>query len=124
MKSLKQNADGWFSKFIRLRKSENGKCECFTCGKIDYVEKMDCGHFISRKHLATRFDEINCEIQCKECNQFKNGNLILFEKKLIREHGIDAISNLKYKSNQIKKYSQMEFQEIIDKYKKKVNEIS
>ena len=28
---------------------------------------MDCGHFISRTHMATRFDEENCHGECRMC---------------------------------------------------------
>ena len=39
----------WFSIYIRLRDSdENGYGKCFTCGKIIFWKKGDCGHGIGR----------------------------------------------------------------------------
>lgn len=64
-----------FSEFIRLRDSdENGYCKCITCGNImKYDRGMHAGHFISRRHLATKFDETNVHAQCCSCNAFHSG---------------------------------------------------
>ena len=53
---LKKELDKWFSLYIRLRDSENGLIQCFTCGTVkNYKSGMQNGHFQSRSHLATRF---------------------------------------------------------------------
>ena len=62
---LKKELDKWFSLYIRLRGvDDNGNNQCCTCGTIDNWKKLQCGHFVSRKHLATRFHEMNCFPQC------------------------------------------------------------
>ena len=63
---LKKELDKWFSLFIRLRDADsNGLVFCFTCGCSKYYKRgMQNGHFQSRKHLATRWDEENCQPQC------------------------------------------------------------
>lgn len=83
----KTTADDWFSKYIRLRDiidNSHGFCRCITCGKIFFWKEGDCGHFVTRNHPMTRFDEINCNAQCKRCNsnigkkgeQYKHGKAI------------------------------------------------
>ena len=56
---LKKELDKWFSLYIRLREAnEFGMVQCFTCGIVrGYKDGMQNGHFQSRKHLSTRFDE-------------------------------------------------------------------
>lgn len=87
-KTLVKKLDKVFSEYIRLRtaKEITGIVECVTCGKNDHWKSMDCGHFMSRKHISTRWHEDNCQVQCKSCNVFKYGeqykySLWLGEKK-------------------------------------------
>ena len=79
---LKKELDKWFSLYIRLRDSnEYGIVQCFTCGKIGHYKKggMQCGHFQSRRHHATRWNEQNCQVQCVKCNMFEQGEQWKFE---------------------------------------------
>ena len=68
---LKKELDKWFSLYIRLRDAEQGIAQCFTCGKIDHYKRLQCGHFQSRRHHATRWNEQNCQVQCVKCNMFE-----------------------------------------------------
>ena len=55
---LKAKLDKEFSLFIRLRDCmPNGYFRCISCGQIKPFTQADCGHYFSRTHLATRFDE-------------------------------------------------------------------
>ena len=73
-KGLVKKLDTIFSQYIRMRNANaNGIAECVTCGKKDHWKSMDCGHFMSRKHLSTRWHEDNCQVQCKSCNVFRYG---------------------------------------------------
>ena len=60
-RKIVKKLDAIFSQYIRLKDADhNGNVTCFTCGKVEHYKKgMQCGHFQSRKHLATRFDEEN-----------------------------------------------------------------
>lgn len=65
---LKAKLDKEFSLFIRLRDCmPNGYFRCISCGQIKPFEQADCGHYFSRTHLATRFDEDNCNAECRHC---------------------------------------------------------
>lgn len=73
-KGLIKKLDTIFSQYIRLRTANgNGYVECVTCGKVDFWKNMDCGHFMSRKYMSTRWHEDNCQVQCKSCNVFRYG---------------------------------------------------
>lgn len=60
--------DRVFSEYIRLRDTmPNGMFRCISCGKIKPYSQADCGHYHSRTHMSIRFDEENCNAECKYC---------------------------------------------------------
>lgn len=70
MASLTKKLDAIFSQFIRLRDSQPfgyRAFRCISCGQVKPFDQMDCGHFISRTHMSTRFDENNCHGECRAC---------------------------------------------------------
>ena len=72
LSKLKKELDKWFSLYIRLRyASVDGIVECWTCGKTQHYKRMHAGHFMSRRHHATRWNEENVQVQCPGCNLFK-----------------------------------------------------
>jgi len=121
---LKKELDKWFSLYIRLRESTiDGVTQCFTCGKIDYHNKLQCGHFQSRRHLATRFDETNCQPQCVGCNMFKSGEQFKFHINLDAKYGEDTSINLQHKAMQSVKITRVEYEDYISYYKNLVEKI-
>lgn len=48
--------------------TDDGIIQCVTCGKREHWTKMQGGHFISRRHAATRCDQTNIHPQCARCN--------------------------------------------------------
>ena len=77
-----------FSKFIRVRDMrKDGTFICISCNRILPYEQADCGHYINRKHMATRFNEKNCNAQCRSCNRFDEGNLQGYRRGLISKYG-------------------------------------
>jgi len=115
-KKLIEKLDKVFSIYIRRRYAKNDIAECFTCGKKDNYKKLQCGHFQSRKHYSTRWDEINCQVQCAGCNVFKYGEQFIFGKNLDLEYGAGCSESLYYKAKQITKFSTPEIEELITKY--------
>ena len=118
-KTIITKLDNIFSQYIRLRYSKNEIATCVTCGKQDHWKKMQNGHFISRKHYATRFDEDNCQVQCSGCNVFRYGEQYLFSKYL----GADLSEELLMKSRKIQKFSDSELLDMIELYNEKVNNL-
>lgn len=110
--------DKVFSRYIRLRDCmPNGYFRCISCGQIKPYEQADCGHFHSRRHMATRFDEDNAHAECRACNRFSADHLISYEKNLIAKIGQMRYDKLAWKAGTTKKWSDFELQELIKYYK-------
>ena len=122
---LVKKLDNIFSQYIRLREADSsGFVECFTCGKKDHWKKLQNGHFQSRRHYATRWDERNCQVQCVDCNMFKAGEQFLFAKALDNKY-YDGISDELYITAQtIVKFSNLDIELLITKYKDIVKDLN
>jgi len=119
IKRLKKEADRVFSIYIRMR----GKGVCFICGVRKQWKEMDCGHYISRNHLATRYDERNCQCSCKRCNIFMGGNLTSFAIKLIKRYGGNILQELDTLKNKPIKMTISDYQALIDLYNSKIKKL-
>lgn len=92
-----KKTDTVFSILVRLRSTdETGMVKCYTC---DYKafwsrEGIECGHYISRANLGTRWSDVNCKPQCHHCNTVLGGNLKIFEANLIRDYGKKVVQEL------------------------------
>jgi hypothetical protein len=111
-KSLVEKLDKVFSIYIRRRYAINDIAKCVTCGKEDHWSKLQNGHFMSRKHLSTRWNEDNCQVQCAGCNVFRYGEQYKFSLYL----GDKLSEQLHIQSKQICKFTDVELQEKIDYY--------
>ena len=121
---LKKELDKYFSLFIRLRwATKEGICQCVTCGKVGHYKKMQCGHFQSRRHHATRWNEQNCAVQCVGCNCFKQGEQFKFSIYLDGKYGEGTAKELEFLSRQITKVSRSDYEENISYYKDLVKKI-
>lgn len=115
---LKAKLDKEFSLFIRLRDCmPSGYFKCISCGKIKPFEQADCGHYHSRRHIATRFDEDNAHAECRACNRFSADHLIGYEKNLIAKIGQQKFDLLKVKAAGASKMSDFEYEQLIKYYK-------
>ena len=90
---------------------------CYTCGKRLRIEDLDCGHFISRRYIGTRFDLDNVRPQCKNCNRFLHGNLEIYECKLRKELGNEKVDNL-ITLSKTRHYSTPELEELLNRLKR------
>ena len=112
--------DKVFSLYIRLRDSKPFNYrffKCISCGEIKPFEQADCGHFHSRRHLSTRFDEDNAHAECRACNRFSADHLINYEKNLIAKIGQQKFDLLKVKAAGTSKMSDFEYEQLIKYYK-------
>lgn len=124
MANLKATLDRWFSLYIRLRDSDaNGFGRCISCGKLVHWKEADCGHFINRQHMNTRYDERNCNLQCRSCNRFDEGNNVGYMQGLLKKYGQCVVQELTLKKHLYRKYSDFEYRELIKYYKQKVKEL-
>lgn len=118
---LVKKLDVIFSQFIRLTYADShGMVKCFTCEKRDHFKSMQCGHFMSRKHYSTRWDENNCRVQCAGCNVFRSGMAYEFSRQL----GEQLAEEMYFKSKQIVKFTNDELIEKIDHYTSEVKKMT
>lgn len=122
-KNIVKSLDTVFSLYIRKRFSKNDIAECYTCGKKEHYKKLQCGHFMSRKNYSTRWDEINCQVQCYACNVVRYSEQFKFGLKLNADFGENCAEKLQQKSIGIVKYSNTDLLEKIDYYKNKLLEL-
>jgi len=115
--TLVKKLDTEFSIYIRTRLSKNGISECITCGKKDDWKKLQCGHFMSRRHYSTRWNELNCQVQCYACNVIRYGEQYKFGHYLNKIYGSGCAENLEATSKQTFKLKDFELIEKIDYYK-------
>ena len=120
---LVKQLDTIFSIYIRRKNSVNDIATCFTCGKEDHYKKLQNGHFQSRRHYSTRWDETNCQVQCAGCNVFKSGEQFIFSQNLDIKFGEGTARRLHIKAQHIIKLSDAEIIEMIKRYKTFVDKI-
>ena len=115
---LKKELDKWFSLYIRLRNATNeGLTQCYTCGKVDHYKRLQCGHFQSRRHHATRWNEQNCQVQCVKCNMYEQGEQWKFGLQLDHKYGGGTSSELEFLARISMKKMRAEYEEDIRYYK-------
>ena len=120
-KTLINKLDRIFSEYIRKRDADKkGFVKCITSGKKYYYTEVDAGHFISRKEMSTRWNEENVYAQSRYDNRYRYGKQ--YEYSLALEKKKKGLPKHLYKlSKETVKYSIEDLQELIDKYKKKLD---
>lgn len=123
-RKLIKKLDEVFSKYIRL-KNANSKwiVQCYTCWIKDLRKNMQCWHFFSRKHMKTRWEEWNCEVQCYRCNVVLNGNYIIFTKKKLEEWWEELFEKRMQESKKLSDFTIQDLENKIEYYKEKVKEL-
>lgn len=104
-----------FNAYIRER--DKGKA-CISCNKV-LTENYDAGHFYCvSSYPNLQFNELNVHGQCKNCNQFKDGNIEVYRRNLINRIGSANFERLELaKQKDILK--QLDFNELIVSYREK-----
>lgn len=83
-------------------------------------KNAQCGHFVARSYLATRFHEDNCRPQCVGCNVFGGGKPLDFEENLKSELGIKRVEDLKRMRHKIVKLTPDWYEEKKIEYQEKL----
>ena len=124
LSTLIKKLDRIFSQYIRLRDSaeyDHRYFRCISCGEVLPIEYADCGHYISRTTLSTRFSEDNCHAECINCNRFDPDHLDRYTKNLIAKIGEQRYASLITLShNTLFRYAHYEIQELIKYYTQQV----
>jgi len=88
---LKKKLDKIASEYVRRRDEDKG---CITCGKIKPWKEMNCGHYLRRTILITRWHIMNINGQCPGCNLWGNGEPDIYRRKLVEMYGLAAVEIL------------------------------
>lgn len=115
--TLTNRLDKVFSIYIRRRYGVVAKC--VTCGKEDHWKKMQAGHFMSRRHWSTRWNEDNVQVQCAKCNIWEQGQQYLFSNYL----GEEKSDELFVLSKKTVKFTNEELIEMTNDYQSKVKRL-
>lgn len=115
-KSLIEKLDKVFSVYIRTRYAVDEIAECYTCGKKEHWKKQHAGHFASRRHYSTRWNEYNVQVQCPSCNIWQQGMQFEFGKQLCLQYGDNFADELMIESKKIIKFTDTEIQDMITYY--------
>ena len=121
---LVEKLDKVFSQYIRLKYSSNGYCRCISCGRIHHWKEIQCGHYMSRRYLSTRWSEDNCRPQCVACNVFNQGNIQAYRLALVKEIGQQRVDLVEARARQEScKYGEFELEALIKHYSKEVSNL-
>jgi len=115
-KSLVIKLDTIFSQYIRRKDAISDIAICVTCGKKDHWKKLQCGHFMSRRHYSTRWLETNVGVQCYGCNISRSGEQYKFSQYL----GDNLAQEMYIKSKQIVKFADVDLIDMIEYYNTKI----
>ncbi len=128
--------DKVFSDYIRKRGTTlrpDGKRwgKCVTCGRMFTIDRLDCGHFQTRDHKATRWHVHNAHCQCRWCNGdvgtksgHGKGEQYTHGKYIDRTYGDGTASKLEYLSRRGKsKFMRYELEQMIEIFKRKLEEL-
>jgi len=121
---LKKKLDVLFSQYIRRRNADHlGRVKCFTCGVEKHWKEQQAGHFQSRSHHSTRWDEVNVQVQCVKCNVYAWGEQYKFSLALDGKYGEGKAEELQYLARTTLKISRVEYEEKISYYKSLVEKL-
>src|ERR1019366_1044163 len=117
IKALKNKLDKLFSDYIRQRGAdENGTNNCVTCGALKHWKELQCGHWHSRRHLATRFDPMNSQVQCGRCNVLLRGNYTAYARFMYANYSAQQLDELEALSRTTIKMTRSDYEALIEKY--------
>jgi hypothetical protein len=122
-----RKADEAFSLFIRTRDSqpyEGRAFKCISCHRVLPIEQADCGHYVNRSHMSVRFNEKNCNAQCRHCNRFMEGNIQDYRKGLIKKIGEPKVLMLEATKHISNKISNFELEIIAKHYKQETKKFT
>lgn len=109
-RKLIKDLDCEVSKYVRWRDNYT----CITCGS---KKNSQCGHYVSRKYFATRFDLRNCNCQCMACNVFLHGNMDEYAMKLKEKYGKNVLEELNELKHTPVKFTIEELQDLLKHFK-------
>ena len=119
---LTKKAQAAFNRYIRLR--DKGK-PCVSCGKPHdgNPNSFDAGYYRSVGSAPNlRFDENNVHGQCKHCNCYLSGNIVMYRQGLIGRIGLQVVEAIEC-DNAPRHYSKDDLRELVRVYRQKARDL-
>lgn len=131
LKVKTEKARAWkaFSEYIRkayqayYQSGGNLLVECYTCGIKKPYKEMQAGHGIPGRNNAVLFLEEVVKPQCVGCNVFGRGKYPIFTSKLIKELGMEEYDRVLNLSQQVVKFTALDYRDRYEYYKAKSEDI-
>lgn len=105
LSTITNRLDKLVSKIVRLRDPA-----CVTCGS---TQDAQCGHFVGRMFIATRWDLSNCHRQCAGCNMLHESDPVPYTLFIQREFGSEypvTLSALAHQTKVLKRAERLELE--------------
>lgn len=130
-KKAKDKAWDAFSLFIRTRdaiKTTGSRefCRCYTCANIvptTGIGSIQAGHFIPSRKNILLFDENQVRGQCFGCNIRNKGRWAEFYTNMVKEYGIEVVTNMIDGKYDIVKFTVPDLEEIQKTYISKLKNL-
>lgn len=110
-----------FGRYIKQRDAPDGFFCCISCGKTFPLSKGECGHYIGRTNMGTRFNPDNCFCECWKCNNDTPDHLEGFRRNMVERIGEDRVKAVEALKHVNTKLSTREIKELTKFYRKKLN---
>lgn len=116
-KTLKNKADQLFSRIVRARG------ECHRCRRRPPEVVLHCSHIMSRKYVATRWDEDNAQAICQGCHFWQHANPAENALFLISSVGEDKLADLRERAISYPgRIARVSYEEIVERLKRRLAE--
>jgi hypothetical protein len=121
-RTLKNALDHIFSEWVRRRWADlHGYVRCVCCGTVkQWNDGMHAGHFVSRVHLATRWEPRNVAPVCSTCNVLKRGNMAEYSLWISKKYGPGIMQQLIDLKNKTVKFHRSQLEGMIDDYRGRI----
>lgn len=122
--SLKKKLWKIFSEYIRRRDADlDGNVECVTCGARGHWKNFQAGHFVGGRRNSILYELTNCHVQDYACNVCKYGETLKYLDFMLEKYGQAEVSRLRSLNEKSVNFSIQDYEEMIDKFKKKLLEL-
>lgn len=118
---LVHKLDDEFSTYIRLRDADSeGIVTCITCGDKHHWTESQCGHYILRGNMSTRWELKNCHAQCGLCNSTQDGKAEVHGEAIDNKYGAGTADRLYLMGKMEKHFAEHELQGMIEELRKEI----
>ncbi len=122
--SLKKKLWKLVSEYIRRRDANNdGFAECVTCGVVKHWKELQAGHFVGGRRNSIIYELTNIHPQCYGCNVCKYGETLKYLDFMLEKYGQAEVSRLRSLNEKSVNFSIQDYEEMIEKFKKKLLEL-